>query len=108
MSETTYRTPPPSVNEDDKEEQTTVPTGELGAVTRKQHEIKKLPDNLPDNLESAKSLFAEYVTKVDTLYEACVDTYEEWLAPHKISIEGFRRNFKIYYIRDLYAGMVPV
>jgi len=67
------------------------PSGKLGAVTRKRHEIEELLAHDPPPYEEVQKLFSEYLTKVEHLYGAALEGgHGDWLAPHKVAIDNFR------------------
>lgn len=67
------------------------PSGKLGAVTRKRHEIEELLAHDPLPYEGVQKLFSEYLTKVEQLYAAALEgDHGDWLAPHKVTIDNFR------------------
>ncbi|KAA0203896.1 hypothetical protein HAZT_HAZT002427 [Hyalella azteca] len=67
------------------------PSGKLGAVTKKRHEIEQLLALDPPPYEEIQKLFSSYLTKVELLYEAALDgNHGNWLEPHKVAIDNFR------------------
>ena len=97
------RTPPKGVNDDAEEPrvanedtggQTQPPSAKLGVVTKKQNEIESLLLGLPANLEHVKTLFTEYLVKVENLYEASKGSFDDWLLPHNIKIAAFRKKMQ--------------
>ncbi|XP_047741410.1 uncharacterized protein LOC125179487 [Hyalella azteca] len=73
-----------------------VPSGKLGAVTRKRNEIEELLILDPPPYDEIRKLFNEYLTKVEHLYAAALDgNHNDWLAPHKIAIDNFREKVEL-------------
>ena len=68
------------------------PTAFLAAVTRKQSEIEELLQDIPNNLPRIKTLFTEYLSKIENLQTECSDNpaFQTWLIPHLERISSFR------------------
>ena len=79
-----FRTPPRQGTENP------VPAAKLGAVTRKSNEINELLHDLKNNLPLIKTLFTEYLTRVDALIQSCSEEHEEWLSKNMDIIGAFR------------------
>lgn len=66
------------------------PKAKLGAVTRKQNEIIELLADVPTNLILIKTLFNEYLSKVESLILSCGASHADWLADKNFYITQFR------------------
>jgi len=68
------------------------PTARLAWVTRRANEIDNLlqDENWSSN-PKVKQLYVDYLYKVSKLYDDCDSEHDEWLKPHKIEIDSFRR-----------------
>ena len=53
------------------------PKHKLAAVSKKKAEIEELLPSIKENLPTIKSLYTEYLIKVETLFAACGDSYRE-------------------------------
>ena len=67
------------------------PTQLLGSVTKKKNEIDILLSNVPENLAIIRSLFTQYLVRVEKLIEACGDQHGAWLSKHMEAINSFRK-----------------
>ena len=71
------------------------PSGKLGAVTRKKNEISNLLNDVPSNLVLIRTLYSEYLSKVEALYEKCQGEWGSWLDCRMAEIEEFKTKIEL-------------
>jgi len=67
------------------------PSGKLGAVTRKQHDIELLLISEPLDIPKLKTHYSVYLQRVEALCAACGEEHKAWLEDNFRNISEFRR-----------------